>query len=192
MLEVVKPKYGKVPQHSHTDTEPIDPALGIVDITRVMSLREDLERSCKDKVLFTQVWPSKPDAKQIDRLIKTQTSPKGDWSSWAWLYLYNYCMIIRADKILTFSSSLKTFACSCTILSSCLSISLLATSSFTSVGVGGFSCFFFFKGKGLRIAGGCLCFTETLQATNLMPRHGMEPKCSSAWLCVVFDKFTLT
>ena len=29
---------GKVPQHSHTDTEPIEPALGIVDITRVMSL----------------------------------------------------------------------------------------------------------------------------------------------------------
>ena len=37
MLEVVKPKYGKVPQHSRIDTEPIDPALGIVDITRVMS-----------------------------------------------------------------------------------------------------------------------------------------------------------
>ena len=78
MLEVVKPKYRKVPQHSHTDTEPIDPALGIVDITRVMSLREDLERSCKDKVLFTQVWLSKPDAKQIDRLIKMQTSSKED------------------------------------------------------------------------------------------------------------------
>jgi len=62
------------------DTEPIDPALGIhvVDITRIISLRDDLERSCKDKVHFTQVWPSKPDAKQIDRLIKTQTSPKGD------------------------------------------------------------------------------------------------------------------
>jgi len=78
MLEVVKPKHGKVLQHSRTDTEPIDPALGIVDITRVMSLREDLEMSCKDKVHFTQVWPLKPDAKQIDRLIKMQTSPKGD------------------------------------------------------------------------------------------------------------------
>jgi len=40
-LEVVKLKYGKVPQHSRTDTEPIDPALGIVDTTRVMSFRED-------------------------------------------------------------------------------------------------------------------------------------------------------
>ena len=38
MLEVVKPKYGKVPQHSRKDIEPINPALGIVDITRVMSL----------------------------------------------------------------------------------------------------------------------------------------------------------
>ena len=33
------------------------------------------------------------------------------------------------------------FACSCTILSSCLSVSLLVVSSFTSVGVGDFSCF---------------------------------------------------
>jgi len=33
VLELVKHKYGKVPQHTCTDLEPIDPALGMVDIT---------------------------------------------------------------------------------------------------------------------------------------------------------------
>ena len=80
--------------------------------------------------------------------------------------LNHFCQISLRRNILTSFSSLKTFACSCTILSSCLSISLLATSSFNWVGVRGFSCFCF-KGKGLWIAGGCLCFTETLQGKIL-------------------------
>ena len=49
MLEVVKPKYGKVPQHSRTDTEPIDPALGIVDITRVMLIEKIYKGAAKAK-----------------------------------------------------------------------------------------------------------------------------------------------
>ena len=63
MLEVVKPKYEMVPQHSHTDTEPIDPALGIVDTTWVMSLREDLERSSVVLVMAFMVIVSFVDCK---------------------------------------------------------------------------------------------------------------------------------
>ena len=63
-LEIAMPKYGMVQQHTHpTDIQPIDPMLGIVDITRVMSLREDLRKNCKDYIFFTQVWPSNPDNK---------------------------------------------------------------------------------------------------------------------------------
>ena len=64
--EIAKPKYGMVQQHTHpTDIQPIDPMLGVVDITRVMSLREDLQKNCKDDIFFTQVWPSNPDNKQV-------------------------------------------------------------------------------------------------------------------------------
>ena len=75
MLEVVKPKYGKLPQHTPTEIEPIDPSLALVHTARIMSLREDLEKNCKDPILLSQVWPSKPDAKQIDRLLKMQARP---------------------------------------------------------------------------------------------------------------------
>ena len=78
-LEIAKPKYGWVPQHTHpTDIQPIDPTLGVVDITRVMSLWEDLRKNCKDDILFTQVWPSNPDNKQVDRLMKMQARSGGD------------------------------------------------------------------------------------------------------------------
>ena len=44
MLEVTKPKYGKMPQHTHpSDIQPIDPKLGVVNIARDMSLRDDLQ-----------------------------------------------------------------------------------------------------------------------------------------------------
>jgi len=76
MLEVVKPKYGKLPQHTPTDVQPIDPSIGLVHMARIMSLREDLEKNCKDQILFSQVWPSQPDAKQADRLMKMQARPK--------------------------------------------------------------------------------------------------------------------
>ena len=49
-----------------------------MDITRVMSLREDLQKNCKDDLLFIQVWPSNPDNKQVDRLMKMQARPRGD------------------------------------------------------------------------------------------------------------------
>ena len=47
MLEVAKPKYGKESraQPTPTDAQPIDPALGLVDMARVMSLWEDLEKN---------------------------------------------------------------------------------------------------------------------------------------------------
>ena len=46
MLEVTKPKYGKVPQHTHpSDIQPVDPKLGRVDITRVMSLQDDYKET---------------------------------------------------------------------------------------------------------------------------------------------------
>ena len=78
-LEIAKPKYGRVPQHTHpTDIQPIDPTLGVVDIKRVLSLREDLQKNCKDEILFTQVWPSNPDNKQVDRLMKMQARHRGD------------------------------------------------------------------------------------------------------------------
>ena len=71
--------YGRVPQHTHpTDIQHIDPTLGVVDITRVMSLREDLQKNYKDELLFTQVWPSNPEDKQVDRLMKMQARPRGD------------------------------------------------------------------------------------------------------------------
>ena len=71
--------YGRVPQHTHpTDIQHIDPALGVVDITRVMSLREDLQKNYKDELLFTQVWLSNPEDKQVDRLMKMQARPRGD------------------------------------------------------------------------------------------------------------------
>ena len=58
--------------------QPIDPMLGVVDIKRVMSLREDLQKNCKDEILFTLVWPSNPDNKQVDRLMKMQARHRGD------------------------------------------------------------------------------------------------------------------
>ena len=60
MLEVLKPKYGKLPQHTPIEIEPIDPSLALVHTDRIMSLREDLEKNCKDPILLSQVWPSKP------------------------------------------------------------------------------------------------------------------------------------
>ena len=75
-LEVTKPKYGKVSQHTHpSDIQPVDPKLSTVSIRRVMSLRDGLQRNCTDKILFTQVWPSEPDSKQVDRLTKMQATP---------------------------------------------------------------------------------------------------------------------
>ena len=54
-LEVTKPKYGKVSQHTHpSDIQPVDPKLSTVSIRRVMSLRDDLQRNCTDKILFRQ------------------------------------------------------------------------------------------------------------------------------------------
>ena len=61
-----------------TDIQPIDPTPGVVDIKRVMSLREDLQKNCKDEILFTQVWLSNPANKQVDRLMKMQARPRGD------------------------------------------------------------------------------------------------------------------
>jgi len=79
MLEVTKPKYGKMPQHTHPrDIQPIDPKLGVVNIARVMSLRNDLQQNCQREILFTQVWPSEPDSKQVDRLMKMQAMPNQD------------------------------------------------------------------------------------------------------------------
>ena len=43
--------------------------IGRVDISQVTSLRDDLQRDCKHEILFTQVWPSKSDSKQVDRLM---------------------------------------------------------------------------------------------------------------------------
>ena len=82
-LEVFKPKYGQTPKETHntqTETEPIHPALGQVDISRVMGLRTDLEKNSKGNILFSQVWPSQPDVKQIDRLlnVQMQARPKED------------------------------------------------------------------------------------------------------------------
>ena len=78
-LEIVKPKYGRVLQHTHsTDMQPIDPTLGVVGIKILMSLWEDLQKNSKDEILFTQVWPSNPDNKQVDRLMKMQARPRGD------------------------------------------------------------------------------------------------------------------
>ena len=79
MLEVTKPKYGKMPQHTHpSDIQPIDPKLGVVNIARVMSLRDDLQQNCQCEILFTQVWPSEPDSKQVDILMKMQAMPNQD------------------------------------------------------------------------------------------------------------------
>ena len=40
-LNIVKPSYGKMPKQTPMDVEPIDPSLSLIDISRVMSLRED-------------------------------------------------------------------------------------------------------------------------------------------------------
>ena len=80
-LKIVKPTYGKVQQQTPTNTstrEPIDPSHGLVDITRIMSLREDLERNCEHKVLLGQVWPKNPDPTQISQLMQIQLKPKVD------------------------------------------------------------------------------------------------------------------
>ena len=79
VLEVTKPKYRKVPQHNHPgDIQPIDPKLGSVHITRVMSLWDNLQRNFQHEILFTQVWPPEPDCKQVDRLMKMQAVPNQD------------------------------------------------------------------------------------------------------------------
>ena len=57
--------------------EPIDPAQSLVNIGRVMSLREDLEKNCQQKILFSQVWPVNPDPLQIKHHMQKQ-QPKVD------------------------------------------------------------------------------------------------------------------
>ena len=58
--------------------QPIDPKLGVVNIARVMSLRDDLQQNSQHEILFTQVWPSEPDSEQVDRLMKMQAMPSQD------------------------------------------------------------------------------------------------------------------
>jgi len=43
-----------------------------------MSLWDDLQQNCQHEILFTQVWPSEPDSKQVDRLMKMQAMPNQD------------------------------------------------------------------------------------------------------------------
>ena len=53
-LKVTKPKYGKVPQHTHpNDIQPID--LNLAYIVNKMShvLREDLQQTCQHEITFT-------------------------------------------------------------------------------------------------------------------------------------------
>ena len=71
-LQVFKPSYRKLPQQSPMDIQPIDPSQSLVDIGRVMSLREDLVKNCQHKVLFSQVWPTNPDSIQIKHLMQNQ------------------------------------------------------------------------------------------------------------------------
>ena len=70
-LQVVKPRYGKLPQQSPMDNiEPIDPSQSLVDIGRLMTLREGLVKNYQHKILFSQAWPVNPDPAQIKHLMQ--------------------------------------------------------------------------------------------------------------------------
>lgn len=59
--------------------EAIAPSQSLVDIGTVMSLRESLvkERNCQHKILFSQMWPIRPNPVQIKLLMQNQ-QPKVD------------------------------------------------------------------------------------------------------------------